>query len=58
MVGVNEAEIIWKVNALIWGGLMDEAVRRVVTTNHEKSAAVIVPQARVLIGKDQNRAVQ
>lgn len=39
---------------LIRGGLMGEAVnRQVVTTNHEKSAEVEVPECELLKGKDR-----
>ena len=57
---VNHAEIRWKEYALNWGGLTDTADRQVARHSEpwskacrEKSAEVIVPKARVPIGKDQ-----
>ena len=51
---VDQADIRVKELMLIRGGLMDEMVsRQAVTTIHEKSAEVEVPECELLKGKDR-----
>ena len=51
-LGVNQADISWKEYTLNWGGLMGEN-SQAVTTNHEKSAEVIVPNHVLGLGRTE-----